>query len=365
MADEYPEVTNLQYVSRENIAVVKRIFLSGVNSFHGSALARKILSQNSKAELFETAENDEARSESVIYEVCGTWNEKDDEEIPAGVTILNPAEDSFHASIEACDVIILDISKDFAQLSAARKFLKHFEQQLSEAKIDKLKHVVLLSTIMTWAMTPQQEDVLTDASYRSRRPHPCFLNHMLLETDVINLSKKYKELVSSVVVCPGIIYGGRQDILHFLYKKSYFNHHQVEIFAPATNFLPLIYIEDFARIVTLIIQKFPGSSFPYILAVQPENLTAHKIIGSFIEAAGGPETRLKICSHDEVFLMSEELMTVSFKFFRKQLFTFSNFPAKSLQSLDTQPQSRVGISLQLCLCHDRIRSRCECRETRR
>lgn len=312
MSSEHSEVTNLQYVSREDVAVVKRIFLSNVNSFHGSALVTKILSQNVKSELFEL-ENDDTGSDNtnVSYEVCGIWSDKEDQ-IPAvaDVTILNSKQDSFHQTVEACDIIILDISQDFSQLTEARKFLKYFEQQLETAKIKEMKHVVLLSTIMTWALTQQNEEILTDSSYRKRRPHPCFVNHMLLETDVINLSRKYKELVSSVVICPGIIYGGRQDIFHFLYKKCYFNNIQIDIFAPATNYLPQIYLEDFTRIVMLIIRKFPDASFPYVLAVQPGNLTAKSAIESYVEAAGGSETRLRICSHDEVFLMSEELMTV-------------------------------------------------------
>lgn len=317
MSDEHFEVTNLQYVNREeDVAVIKRIFLTNINSYHGSALVAKILSRNVKSEPFES-ENDDTGSTNtnVSYEVCGTWSETEDPTpAVADVTILNPKQDSFHPTVEACDIIILDISQDFSQMTEARKFLKYFEQQLETAKIKEVKQIVLLSTIMTWALTQQTEEILTDSSYRKRRPHPCFVNHMLLETDVINLSKKYKELVSSVVICPGIIYGGRQDIFHFMYKKCYFNNIQIDIFFPATNYLPLIYLEDFTRIAMLIVQKFPDSSFPYILAVQPENLTAKSAIESYVEAAGGPETRLRICSHDEVFLMSEELMTVRFNF---------------------------------------------------
>lgn len=309
MSSEHLEVTNLQYIDREDVAVVKRIFLNNLNSFHGTALVTKILSRNVKSESFEVENGDTG---SISYEVCGTWSETE-EPIPvfAGVTILNSKQDSFHQTVEDCDIIILDISQDFSQLTETRKFLKYFEQQLETETIKEVKQIVLLSTIMTWAMTQQNEEILTDSSYRKRRPHPCFVNHMLLETDVTNLSKKYKELVSSVVICPGIIYGGRQDIFHFMYKKCYFNNIQIDIFSPATNFLPLIYLEDFTRIVLLIIQKVPDSSFPYVLAVQPENLTAKNIVESYVEAAGGPETRLRICSHDEIFLMSEELMTVS------------------------------------------------------
>lgn len=324
MSETYPEATNFQYIDREDRTVVKKIFMNDVNSFHGTAIVQKILSRSLNSKSF--VKPGDLTDEETDYEVYGTLNDDDRATEPA-VKLLNVNSESFFESVLECDIIILDISQSLAQLTLARNFLKYFESALENSKVDEKKHLILVSTIMTWAQTPQKEDeILTDSDYRRRRPHPCFVNHMLLERDVINLPKKYKELVSSVVVCPGIIYGDRQDIFHFLYKKCYFNNLQVDIFAPATNYLPLIYIDDFAKIIMLILLKSPDSN-PYILAVQPETLHAKNIIANFAESAGGPETRIRICTPDEIFLMKEELMTVrtlSSNIARNKVFFSSN-----------------------------------------
>lgn len=300
MEEKFPDATNFQYVNRGDISMEKKIFMNNVNSYHGSSLVKTILNQNEE-NLVE---------EKMTYKICGT-RQMDAEVLDTfGIEILSPGSISFFDSIIACDVIIYDISQDFSQLSEAKRFLEFLEIQLEDGKIENVKYLILLSTIMTWSQTPQQEDSSTDLNYRKRRPHPCFVNHLIMERDFINLQKKFKNLVKSLVVCPGIIYGGRQDIFHFLYKKCYFNNLQLDIFAPANNHLPLIYLEDFTRILMMIIQEYPEPKCDYILAVQPETLSAKTVVKMFAEAAGGPLMRIKICPQDEIFVMKEELMTV-------------------------------------------------------
>lgn len=302
--EKFPEETKFQYVDGVDVAVEKKIFINNVNSYHGDPLVKAILNQNNNVD--ETVSDGKKN----VYKIFATRQKNEGLAGNLGVEILNPKDDSFFESVIACDVIIYDISQEFSQLSEAKSFLRHFESQLQSGKVENVKHLILLSTIMTWAQTPPREEVLTDSSYRLRRPHPCFVNHLIMERDVINLQKKFKALVASLVVCPGIIYGSRQNIFHFLYKKCYFNNIQLDIFAPANNFLPLIYLEDFTRIMMMNIQKFPDPKFDYILAVQPETLSAKDIAEMFADAAGGPLMRIKICPRDDFFLMNEELMTV-------------------------------------------------------
>lgn len=365
MMENSVEATNFQYVTPQESGSKKvtTIFLNNVNSYLGSALVHKILDDASEDSQIELNKEN-------VYKIYGTRKTTEDcGEIPEEVEVLQPGDDSFFNFITSCDFIIYDISEDF---SSAKQFLKYFEAQLEGSRINNRKHLILISTIMTWAQTSQQGDVFTDLNYRKRRPHPCYANHLILERDVINLSKKYKNLVSSVVVCPGLVYGDRQDIFHFIYKKCYFNNIQVDIFAPGTNHLPLIYLEDFSRIMMMIIRNFPDPSFPYILAVQPESLPVMKIVKNLCEAAGGPETRIRICQRDEIFLMNEELMTVRKKI---QAFLGVNSPhcvihsssislnflaAKSLQSSHTQPSVGIRVFENFRLRDDRLQSRAQC-----
>ena len=298
MDETYPEATNFQYVDRGDFTAHLTVFMNKFDSYHGSVLVKKML---------ETQNGDGI----VDFKVCGTIQMSEESCQTSDVTILNPDSESFIDAVINCDYIIYDISQDPSQLSMAQKFIKQFQTLLEESKITKKKHLVLISTIMTWAQTPDAgDDTLTDLNYRKRRPHPCFINHLALERDVINLQKKFKDFVSSVVVCPGIIYGGRQDIFHFLYKKCFFNNHEVEVFAPASNRLPLIHLEDFAVIMMMLLRNFPEPEFPYILAVQPGNLPAIEIFSLLTDSVGGPDVRVRICDRNEIFLMNEELMTV-------------------------------------------------------
>lgn len=275
----------------------KTLFLNNVNSYLGNALARKLL--NSFKE----------ENEEIWYDVFGTLQDgiECSSEIRF-INILNHRDESFMNAVASCEIIIFDISHE---LTDAKKFFKYFEHELENARIKTKKQIILVSTIMTWAQT-QQSSIISDASYRKRRPHPCFTSHLALERDVINLSKKHKELVSSVVVCPGAVYGENQDIFHFIYKKCYSNDAQLDIFAPGTNYIPVIHVKDFTEILKKIIRNPPESRFSYILAVQPEPMEAKHLITVLAEAVGGPETRIKLCSKEEIFLMDEEIMTVSF-----------------------------------------------------
>lgn len=293
----FPEAVNLEYVEQEEVFAPTKIFVSCFNSYQAAAVVKKLLESR----------NDDGAG---FYEIFGTLTTSKECPTISDVKILNPASESFFEAVTSCDYIIYDISQEMSQLAEAQSFIKYLQSQLEQSKVEKKKHFILISTIMTWALTPNGDEPMSDMNYRKRRPHHCFVNHAMLERDVINLQKKYKDSIASLVLTPGIIFGGRQDIFHFLYKKCYFNNEEIEIFEPATNNLPLIYLEDFANITIMLLRNFPGPEFPYILAVQPEKIQAIDLYESFIEAAGGPETRIRICKQEEIFSMSEELMTV-------------------------------------------------------
>lgn len=230
-----------------------------------------------------------------------------------------------------CNLIIYDITQDNSQLIEANKFHKHLEKHLDETSAESPIYFILISTIMTWTQTIiTSDEPLTDSDYRKRRSHPCFMEHMLLEREVMNAQKRHLQSLRTLVVCPGIIYGGKEDILHFIFKKCYFNKIQIETFTPGSNFIPLIYLQDFIKysitrfiikhktqflflissIMISIIKSFPDRKHRYILAVQPENLTMKNVMTVLAEVIGGSEMRIKICNKEQIFLMNEKLMTV-------------------------------------------------------
>lgn len=291
------EATNFQYYNPSDAKTVRKVFISYANSYHAKAIVKKLQDLNDDVD------------GKVDYQICGTIQEN--RPIISKVAILNSKCNDFTIMVSQCDIVICDISQDKNQFEETKAILKFFEEHLEVGKEFNLT-LILISTIMTWARTPKSiDETLTDRNYRKRRPHPCFNQHLLIERRTLNLQKKFKDSIKSFVVCPGIIYGEEQDIFHYIFKRCYFNHPQVEIFLPGSNYLPIIHINDFARFILNILTKSPNDSTNYLLAIQPTTLTAKNVVNIFVEAMGGSEMRLRICEKEEIFLMNEDDMSVS------------------------------------------------------
>lgn len=292
------EATNFQYVDPLDQREVKRIFLSTINSYHMKEIIKKFHAINKN------------ENEKFFYEICATYEENHDEF--SNVQKLSIKNESFLEDIKKCDVLVCDISKTKNQFEETKMILNHLEEKLESGSELNLT-LILISTIMTWAKTPKNiDEIMTDRNYRKRRPHPCFNQHLMTERRVLNLHKKFKSSIETFVVCAGIIYGEEEDIFHYIFKRCYFNFPQVDIFIPASNKLPIIYIHDFVKFMTEIITKSHDESVNYLLAVQPEPLSIKEIVSSIIDFMGGDEMRIRICEKEEIFLMNEDIMTVSF-----------------------------------------------------
>ncbi|KAG5670926.1 hypothetical protein PVAND_001155 [Polypedilum vanderplanki] len=279
--EDIPDATNFEYITQQ-ITKIKRIFISFANSYHAKAIVSCIFENND--------------THIIIYGTSQNYKKNIEQ-----VEILSTHEDIL-SLLEQLDVIILDISQNRTQLNEAKIILDYLEEKVvsnTEIKI----HLILISTIMTWANTPQNDN-LSDIDYCKRQPHPCFHEHFMIERRVLNMQKRFPGKIHSVVVCPGIIYGEEQDIFEYIFKECYFNYPEIEIFLPATNILPIIYIYDFAKIIIQIIEQTCDSK--YILAVQPETLSVFEIVNIFSKNS---ESRIRICEQDEIFTMREDFIT--------------------------------------------------------
>lgn len=291
------EASNLKYIDPLDEKEKKKIFISYANSNHAKELVKKI---------YQTNDDEKGKT---LYEIFGTI--QDNRPFPSNVQKLSSKSSDFLPQVAKCDIIIADISQDKNQLEEAKMIIKFIEESL-ESGNELNVTIILISSIMTWASTPvNSSEILTDKSYRKRRSHPCFSQHLMIERKFLNLSKKYGNSVKSFVVCPGIFYGEEEDIFHYIFKNCYFNYPQIDIFLPGSNKLPLIYVHDFVKFIMMLISKPQEKNQNYFLAVQPEPLSAVDIVSSFVEVMGGEEMRVKICEKEEIFLMNEDVMTVS------------------------------------------------------
>ncbi|XP_070506915.1 adenylate kinase 7-like [Chironomus tepperi] len=286
-----PDTTNYEYDDK----TVHKVFISYVNSYHSKFIAKNLLSYSISF------------SKGSKYKIYGTFQESQAAQL-SDFEFWTSNSESFLNDVSQCDFIILDISQDNLQLLESKAIVNYLENLLENGTELKFK-LILISTILTWGKTAQKDEIVTDSSYRKRRPHPCFNDHLLLERKVMNLQKKYKDSVKSMVVCPGIIYGEQQDIFHYIFKQCYFNHPYVDVFMPGVNYLPIIYIHDFVKIVLDLIINFPDVSSNYILAVQPNPLNEFEIATIFAQSISESEVMIRICEKDEILAMGNDKIT--------------------------------------------------------
>lgn len=208
------------------------------------------------------------------------------------------------------DLIVYDINYDLRQVLEAQKVLQELEKLPEDSQNYEF---LLISTIMTWAKTksnPDDDDpTLTEVNYRKRRPHHCYTQHQFLERELINAQVRHRSFLRTCVLCPGVVYGGEQDIFHYLYKMAYCNKTEVQIFKPGSNTIPVIYLNDFVNIVCDFVKKFPKRKSRYILAVQPESVDYFTIAQLAARYVGGDDVRVKVSPRIDMFLIDRCLMT--------------------------------------------------------
>ncbi len=155
---------------------------------------------------------------------------------------------------EAVNVIkarfVLTLSNILRYFQANAIFLDR--QTLKKVSSDeKERKVLLLSTVMTWARTPIPEDngALSEASFTSRKPSPKFSRHKMIEAQVLSLNRGSVAFVSflldfesftylnklvfrskfhagseglvGVVIACGMVYGGREGVLHSIFRDAW------------------------------------------------------------------------------------------------------------------------------------------------
>ncbi|CAJ1078334.1 adenylate kinase 7a [Xyrichtys novacula] len=154
------------------------------------------------------------------------------------------------------------------------------------------KIFILVSTVMTWALTksqnPDETDVLhTEEEYIRRRPHPSFRNHHNLEKLVLKLAGGRKSKLRGYVVGSGLQYGNGENLFHFFFKVSWLMQFpKVPLFGQGTNYIPMIHVHDLAGVIQNIIEVKPKLKSKYILAVDDSKNTIEEIVKKISDTLG-------------------------------------------------------------------------------
>ncbi|KAG7203650.1 hypothetical protein KM043_013685 [Ampulex compressa] len=270
---------------------------------------------------------------STKYEVIGTTVDPR-YPCPEGVAIVirDPKDrDLLLSELMKCGVIIYDITEDSSAIEEARWALKAIAQELEteqekssmafERSVEP-RYFVLISTVMTWAMTkpldPEDPDLpLTEADYRKRKPHPNFKEHVQCEKDVVAIKKrpKLKDRLKTLVICCGVTYGDEEGPLHFLFKMAWENAEYLPIFGAGTNRIPLLHVRDLISILSAVLRSWPKPR--YILAVEEGDSSQGAIVKKISRELGSG--RVKNIPREEAFLLPEvtqrayDLMTLDLR----------------------------------------------------
>uniref|UniRef100_A0A8C5NA03 Adenylate kinase 7-like n=1 Tax=Gouania willdenowi TaxID=441366 RepID=A0A8C5NA03_GOUWI len=182
-----------------------------------------------------------------------------------------PTREELFRRLLECDVVIYNISEKVSpeQIDEATWALSALQAEMGTFKSQKI--FILVSTVMTWALTKPQnpeatDGLLTEEEFRRRRPHSDFKNHHSLEKLVLKLARGKKSKLCGYVVAAGLQYGMGENLLHFFFKASWLMQFpKLPIFGDGLNHIPMIHVLDLGGVIQNIIELLPKSK--YILAV--------------------------------------------------------------------------------------------------
>ncbi|XP_072756801.1 adenylate kinase 7 isoform X2 [Anoplolepis gracilipes] len=173
---------------------------------------------------------------------------------------------------------------------------------------EPIRHIILISTIMTWALTkpldPADPDLpFTEADYRKRKSHPNYKEHIQCERDIVAVKKiaNLKNQLKTLVVCCGITYGEEEGPLHYLFKMAWRNAPFLPVFNKGQNRIPLLHVRDLTAIVVLVLQNWPPVR--YIVAVEQELISQNTIVKKISQGLTTGKT--KNISKEEALLLPE------------------------------------------------------------
>lgn len=197
--------------------------------------------------------------------------------------------ESAEAVIAHCTTFIFDIRDDPSSALDAFTVLESVSTNVK---------VVLISTLMTWALTPTTVP-LTGDDFRKRKPHPNFRSQYETELKASKLSRE-NPLVEVFILSCGIPYGDGEDMLFGLMKFAWgemFNEsvslpmpiHAVPLIGDGQNVVPMIHVRDLAQ---LLISTLKGQMIDrFVMAVDRGNCKLQEVVEAIAKVFSNGQTK--------------------------------------------------------------------------
>ncbi|XP_072308924.1 adenylate kinase 7-like [Eucyclogobius newberryi] len=274
---------------------IKRIFVNAVDIFSSKHIA-KFLSKCLIEEDEEETEGAAPRSE-LAFQIVGTVSSSfNDRHSGVFEYYVSPTREELLDHLLECDVILYNISENATQqmIDEAKWAVTTLHEQMASFKSKKM--FILISSVMTWAMTkpqnPDEADIpILEEEFRRRRPHPSFRAHNELEKLAVTLDRTKKTKLPVYVVASGFQYGKGENLFHYFFKVSWLMQRpEVPIFGQGTNKIPMIHIDDLGRVIQDLIQSKPKAK--YILAIDDSKSTLNEIVHAISTALGSGKVKV-------------------------------------------------------------------------
>ncbi|XP_016418087.1 adenylate kinase 7a isoform X3 [Sinocyclocheilus rhinocerous] len=341
----------------------RRVFLNNIDSYSSKYIAQ-FLSSCVVGELLNDGEEEdkhELSSEATRCQIVGTVANKEAKKLRfASDEYRSLSREELLQCLMQCDVIVYNITEHNDLIDEATWAISALHSEIEHFGSPKM--FILLSTIMTWAMTkpadPDEPDIpLTEDDYKRRRPHPNFKEHTSTEKLVLKLGKTKKSKLATYVVTSGLQYGMGENIFHFFFKTAWLGElSSVPVFGPGTNVIPTIHIHDLARVVQNIIDRKPKTH--YFIAVDDSKNTFEDIVKTIASTLGSgkveniPKEDAYGTKETDLLYLSVNLQTESV-FLKDRLNVHweceSGIVDNILQVVEEYKQTRQLLPIKICL----------------
>uniref|UniRef100_A0AAV2K4D7 Nucleoside-diphosphate kinase n=1 Tax=Knipowitschia caucasica TaxID=637954 RepID=A0AAV2K4D7_KNICA len=289
-----------------DIRRAKRVFVNDVDLFSSKHVAQYLSTCLTDV---DEVEEGAASGGEAAFQVVGTASSPSKNLSSVFQCYVSPSREELLDRLLECDVILYNISENATMqaIDEATWAVTALHEEMANFKLRKM--FILLSSVMTWAMTkphnPEEpEESLSEEEFRRRRPHPWFRAHYELEKLVLKLARTKKTRLPAYVVSSGLQYGQGENIFHYFFKVSWLMQSpEVPMFGPGTNNIPMIHVHDLAGIIQNLIVNKPKTK--YVLAVDESRNTLEEIIQAISDTLGPGKVK-ELTEQDAIFMKAFE-----------------------------------------------------------